>query len=214
MKKSKYDFNEYVNIDRWINYYYQIKYTMDNNIKNILIFGIGDGLIPTILSKLNKNVTTFDNDKLLNPDILGDIKNIKESIYKKYDCILCCNLLEHFPFEEFSIYLKNLSEITKKRLIISLPVNGYYVSSKTKILFYKFRKTLKFKFYIKKFWKKDFIKERDGFNEHFWEINASIYSKKKVRNIIKDYFLIEDEFIAEEDPYHIIYILKPKGAKV
>ena len=63
VNKDHYDFKRYVNLHRWSSYYYQLYYALDEDIKDILLFGVGDNIIPNILKQMNKNVTTFDLDK-------------------------------------------------------------------------------------------------------------------------------------------------------
>lgn len=212
VKSSHYNFKNYVSLERWCSYYYQIKYSLDEKFKEIIIFGKGDGIVSNTLKNIGKNVTTFDFDKNLYPDILGNIIDLKKSVNKKYDCVLCCSILEHLEFKYFESIIKDLKDITNNRLILCLPYNGYYISFKIKILFYKMKNILNINliFHIKKFWKRVFDINKDGYNQHYWEVNVSKYSNKKIKNIIKKYYVIEEEFIPSENPYHKFYILNPK----
>ncbi len=211
VNKDHYDFKRYVNLHRWSSYYYQLYYALDEDIKDILLFGVGDNIIPNILKQMNKNVTTFDLDEDLNPDIAGDITKMNKYLKKKYDCVMCCQILEHIPFENFEKIVKDILSFTKKKVILSLPYN----SECFKIKFGFKGKEKNFKLLIKRFWKPYNYKRKfdikiDGFNEHYWEVNVKGYSKKMIIDILKKYFIIEKEFIPFENAYHLFFILKPK----
>ena len=123
--------------------------------------------------------------------------------------MLCCSILEHLPFDYFEKILKDIKDITNKRLILCLPYNGSYIANKTVFNLLGHKKRFKWCIHFKKILKKDYDIDKDGFHEHYWEVNVSKYSKKVIDNIIKKYFSIE-EFIPNENPYHLFYILKLK----
>ncbi len=204
VNKDHYNFKNYINIDRWSSYYYQILYAMDDNITNILLIGKGDNVVSNVLNGLGKKVTTFDIDSSLNPDIVGDIKKLNKYIKKKYDLIICCQVLEHIEFGYFENIIENFKKYSDN-IILSLPYNKIRFSIKMhlpKLGDYSF------KIFIHKFWINNWRIEKEGYNEHYWEVGIKSYSKKKIRNILKKYFNITKEFIPVENTKHIFYILK------
>ena len=104
---------------RFIHYYQQINHILKLNPKSVLEIGPGDYTVTDFLRRKGIKVKTFDNDKLLNPDYIGDIRNI--NIKEKFDLVLLSEVLEHVKFEYFEKIVRKLSEISKKWVVISLP---------------------------------------------------------------------------------------------
>lgn len=221
--QEHYDFLSYVTKERWGSYYYQIHEVLKKNPKSILIIGKGDNIVPGILKKLYKDsenvvampvtianmgtmgerrVKTFDYDAVLAPDIVGDIREIDKVVNEKYDCILCCQVLEHLEWRFFEETIQKLSSICNDTLILSLPqrcMNFRFTIDLPKIHY-------KFQWSIKRFWEGPFL-----FNgEHYWEAETVDCSKKTIRKIIRQYFMIENEYVAFENAYHWFLILKNK----
>lgn len=204
---AHYDFLNYVKQDRWNSYYQQIFEALNCKGKSILYIGAGDGIVTDILRKCGKNVKTLDFDKNLKPDYIGSVTDIKKVLGKdKFDVILCCQVLEHIPFSEFENTIKQLSEYTKEKLILSLPNrNKRYRFAFTipKIGYYQ--KVLLCKKHFSEQWNID----KQGHGEHYWEIDAKgCPTRKKIRNIVKKYFSSLKFYTLFENPYHMFFILE------
>ena len=118
---------QYADKFRWETYRNQIVEVLARDFESILIIGVGDGIVPLVikycLSQLNLKtfVTTMDLEEDLNPDIVGDIRDIKNLVKaQKFDCILCCQVLEHLEFKYLEQILSDFSTIAKT-VLISLP---------------------------------------------------------------------------------------------
>ncbi|MDR1729214.1 MAG: methyltransferase domain-containing protein [Prevotellaceae bacterium] len=205
---AHYDFLNYIDLNRWNSCYHQITETLALNPQSVLIVGKGDKVVETILSKQNLNVTTFDFDETLQPDILGDVTNIRKilenSIQKrggKFDVLLCCQVLEHVPYENFENILQQLQSIAKN-VILSIPYSSvkYYLHMRLPIV-----KEIKMQFCIHKFWSRH---KFDG--QHFWEIGFAGYPKRRIIKDIKKFFHIKKQFLAENNPYHLFFVLQFK----
>ncbi|MDR2424893.1 MAG: hypothetical protein LBD59_09260 [Prevotellaceae bacterium] len=197
---SHYDFAKYVDIARWISYWHQITETMALNSENVLIVGIGDGITGKILSMQGIKVSTFDFDEKLQPDFVGNITEIDEVLQgNHFDVLLCCQLLEHLPYDFFEPVLQKMKCVADN-VIISLPHSprNYYISiglpllGRKKINIDIQRHCSTFKF--------------DG--EHYWEIGWKGYSKQKIKKSIKKYFSITKCFLAINNRYHLFFVLK------
>ena len=57
-----YEFSKYVNEGRWNSYYKQIEEIINCDAKSSLIIGVGDGLVPYIINKVNPliKIETYD----------------------------------------------------------------------------------------------------------------------------------------------------------
>lgn len=74
--------------------------------------------MPLILKEVGVNVYTFDFNNALEPDFCGDVANITEVLPEdfKVDVILCCEVLEHLPYENFEPMLNQLNNIVRKKV--------------------------------------------------------------------------------------------------
>ncbi len=148
-------------------------------IESVLIIGIGDGLLPLILKEhLHLSVDTADIDKNLNPDYLVSVHNLSSKIKKKYDLVICSNVLEHLPFDYFSKSLREINKVTKRYVLITLPYAGFGVNLKfTLIHLFSFHIVIKIPYFLK----------RHRFNgEHYWEIGTKGYPLSRIKKIIKE----------------------------
>lgn len=202
--KKHYKFDCYVDMCRWCSYYYQIREAVNYGAENILLIGGGDGIVPSVLKEMGLNVTTFDFAEDLSPDIVGDIREIKKLVKKDvYNCIICCQVLEHLEFKYFEKIIKSFSDILKKDgvVIISLPQQRSWFKYYINLLGREFKHILT----IPKFWKGKF--KFDG--EHYWEVSTLGCSRKMLMDCLKKYFILEKIFTPWENPYHWFCVLKP-----
>lgn len=207
VEKSHYDFSKYVDEHRWNSYWNQINEALKVKGNKVLVIGAGDGIVVDVLRKFGKSVDTFDFDKALNPDIVGSVTEVDEIVKNKYDVILCCQVLEHIPFDQFDDTVRRIKSVLTDggKFILSLP--NYSLKWKMNVKLPKIPELNKRAVSKKPFRKKWDIK-KDGFGEHYWEINAKGSEEKIVKNILKKYYTIEKRFLPSDNLYHIFYILK------
>lgn len=209
VKKEHYDFNKYTSINRWSSYYYQIsEVTKLNDIHTILLIGVGDGVVNSTLSNMGYDVTTFDFDERLNSDIVGSVTDIEKILDKKYDCIICCQVLEHLPYEMLDNIMSQFSRIANKNVIISLPYNSVKIF--TSKIFIPFIHNISIKLLMPKFWQLKYRIEKEGWGEHYYQIGIKNVKKKDIRKTFKKHFILKKEFNPIENTYHIFYILEVK----
>jgi len=196
---------------RWQSYWQQISLIkkLTKNIYNprIIEIGIGNKTVSNYLKKFGFNITTGDFDRKLKPDIVLELTSLnKNKNIGKYDIILCCQVLEHIPFDMVFKALNNFYNITTRYAIISLPYHslGFGVS-----------------FQIPFVGKKDFVlrlpfPKRHNFNgRHYWEIGKMNYPISKIRKTIKTAkFRIIEELNVPLYPYHHFFVLEKKQREV
>lgn len=210
VKKEHYSFGRYVDESRWMSYYHQINEALLSGCKSILIIGKGDGIVPAILKQLLNNtehkVDTFDFDQELLPTYCGDIRDIRSIVSQKYDCIMCCQVLEHLEKKYFEEIIKELYFLSNSRLILSLPVHKFSFSI---ILdFPKFHHKV-LNIVIQRLWKKNMVWK----GEHYWEIGIKGSRKKDILKLLSQYFVIRREYMVPENTYHWFAILDKKIKK-
>jgi SAM-dependent methyltransferase len=199
---------------RWCSYYHQIKEVLSfvpegsNNLSSpaCLVIGVGDGIVPLALQSAGCTVKTFDNNANLHPDIVGDLRHLADYVSpNSFDVILCCQVMEHLPFEYFEKVLNDFSKIAKTAVVLSLPFSLIDFSVSIKIP--KMRSEKKLLFVVPGFWRRAKYNEISG---HYWEIGERNHSARRIRNSIKKYFAIKKNYLVPENLYHMFFVLRPK----
>jgi len=199
---SSHYFNlQYDTKSRWISYWYQISEVIKLQPKSLLEIGVGNKTVSDYLRKIGINIKTCDFDKSLKPDVLADILNLP---FKRnsFDVVLCAEVLEHIPFENFSRALSNIHKVAKHYAVITLP--GFSITS------------LYFGIKLIPFISKKEISIKVGYplkhqflGEHFWEIGKKGYPLSKVQKKIKEAgFKAKHYFYPLENPKHNFFILE------
>ena len=105
---------------RFISYWHQITELIQLKPSSILEIGIGNSLVSNYLKQRGYNVTTMDIDPCLNPDIVASIDRIPFTD-ESFDVVACFEVLEHLPYEKFTISLKELHRVSRRYVVLSLP---------------------------------------------------------------------------------------------
>ncbi|RJS86297.1 class I SAM-dependent methyltransferase [Methanophagales archaeon] len=183
----------------WISYWYQIYFILSLEKNRILEIGIGDKVVSDYLLKKGLEVVTCDINSKLNPDFIADIVNLPFK-NNQFDVVLCCEVLEHLPFNKVQDALKEIYRVTNSYSVISLP---YYSLSFSFSFRFFFQKIRGFTIRIPLLRKAKF----DG--QHYWEIGKRKYPLKRIKNIINQAgFEIVDEKSVTLNPYHYFFILR------
>ncbi len=202
--KEHYNFFEYTTPERWMSYRHQIELVLRSGFRKVLIIGVGDSIVPVILRTLGIHVETCDIDSKLKPDHLQSLTELNLN-GKKFELVICSQVLEHLPFHEIENAITRLSEVTEKMLIISLPEKAFRFSMMIKLSGFK---NFYFNLRIPLFFKKH---KFDG--QHHWELGTRENYKQKIEQIFKKNFILDKSYILESNPYHHFFILKSNNLK-
>jgi 2-polyprenyl-3-methyl-5-hydroxy-6-metoxy-1,4-benzoquinol methylase len=204
VQPNHYSQRKYLSLERWISYFHQIKLvnevseTLKKRSLKILEIGIGDGTVSNYLKNNGHEVTTMDLDIRLKPDVTAVLPNIPTKT--KFDCIVCCEVLEHLKYEDSILSLENMSKLTK-HIVLSVPHKSLYLSLGIRISLLKVLKMLvqiPTPFILHKF---------DG--EHYWELGTAGCSKRKLLEDMSSIGIgMSKEFRVPEYPYHHFFLLK------
>lgn len=166
VSKEHYFNSTYDSKRRFCSYWHQIDEVRKLNPSSILEVGIGNGLVSDHLKKHGYSITTVDIDSDLNPDVVASIQDLP---FKngKFEVVMAYEVLEHLPFEEFSVAMQELKRVAQNYILISLPDRNRA---------YRFQIQLPkigdIKFLIPI---PTFIKSEHKFDgEHYWEIGKKI----------------------------------------
>ncbi|MST04013.1 MAG: methyltransferase domain-containing protein [Candidatus Pacebacteria bacterium] len=199
VSENHYNFSKYVFLGRWVSYWYQIKEVLDLRPNSLLVVGAGDEVVFDVISKYVKNIKTIDIDERLNPDIVGSVTSMpieKDS----FDLVLVAEVLEHLPFEEFEKCILEISRVSRKYAVISLPHFGPPLKFSFKLPFLKeFFISLRLPLYHPK----------HKFNgQHYWEMGKMGFPPKLIKEKILARFKILKEFVPYENQYHHFFVLE------
>ncbi len=204
--KEIYFGRKYFTLERFVNYFNQLKLILEKKPKKILEIGVGDGTVSSYLRNANYDIITCDFDKNLKSDVLGDIRALPfaDNIF---DFVFACEVVEHLPFSDFDKALLELKRVSSKNVLISIPYNRNVleISFVLKNLFLrKINKKMQVRVALNNFYK-EINFEING--QHYWEMGAKNYSKKKIFTSIKKYFKIEQSFSPHGDSNHYFFLL-------
>jgi len=203
---SHYNFGTYLDLARWNSYYHQIAETLALKPKSVLIVGVGDNVVTTILKQQGIEVTTFDFDEILHPDILGNVIEIQQVVKNikgedRFDVLLCCQVLEHLPYENFENILQQFRTISDK-VIISLPYSAMNFCLDIKLPHVRRRRI---NVDVHQFYKQ--FKYQEG-EQHHWEVGFKGFSKRKIVQSINKFFAVKKQFLATYNHYHLFFLLQ------
>ncbi len=202
--KYKYYWESLNNFRNFVSYQNQITEIYATNPKTVLEIGIGNKLIYNHLKEIGIKIISLDINKNLNPDCVGDIRKLPFK-NNSFDTVCAFEVLEHIPFEDFEKSLKELKRVSKKSIVISIPVirkgiEFYLWLPKIHgIYFY-----LDIPYFLKQ---KKTITDKEG---HYWEVNRIGFSKKRILKIVSKYFIVKKEFTPKFNKYHWFLVLKKK----
>jgi len=195
-------FKKYADITSFISYFYQINSVIDAKANTVLEVGIGNRIVSTYLRQSGYKVTTFDINKALEPDVVGDIRNLPFK-NNMFDVVLACEILEHLSFGDVPRSVSELRRVSRKKVVLSIPYSCFFVENvlniKTPVFQKQLRFGLSFPFFTSEF-------KRTG--EHYWEMGRKNFQRKEIRRLLEKYFKIASEFQPILNPYHYFFILE------
>ncbi|MCH4565530.1 class I SAM-dependent methyltransferase [Halomonas sp. EGI 63088] len=208
--KSYYDFSKYNSKQRMLTYWYQLSMIHECHPRLVLEVGVGTGLVTAYLRHDGVHVATFDINSQLNPDHVGSILSLPEGLpLGLFDLVLCSRVLHHIPFGDMEKALCNLSALTKRYCLITLPVNDFRIYLMARITSSSIS-TLSLPLPL--ILKKVLVRMSGrGCDSGVWQINSSHEtSENKVVGVIARRFHIIKMFRMPEDQSHMMFLLEKK----
>lgn len=191
----------YLSRERWISFWYQIMEVTETKPESVLEIGPGPNIVSDVLENMGIRLTSVDIDWRLRPTVGADITKLPFAD-KVFDCVLAAEVLEHIPFNEVPKALKELSRVSRKSIVITLPHFSHFAPSIALKLFPyvpRFSKVFPISLPVKhKF---------DG--QHYWEIGKLGFSLSTVKQLLADSTrmrLVKD-YLIEENPFHHVFVL-------
>lgn len=202
--KSNYG-SSYLRHGRMFSFAHQVQEVLAFEPKRVLEVGPGPGVVTHALRASGVEVLTLDIEPSLNPDILASVTQIPLPD-NDVDVILCCQMLEHLPFEQFVPALRELRRVARTGGVVSLPdiTPGYFVRANLPVLhqisFARSRTRSNPPATVP-----GNRHEKDG---HFWEIGVKDTQPEQVRDAIRrSGWSIAREFRTNEYLFHHFFAL-------
>ncbi len=197
--KGAYQFGKYTDFNRWSSYFYQIEQVLKTKPKSVLEIGEGEGVLRDYLrNNTDTTYTSLDIADDLKADTVGSVLDIPFG-NESFGTVCAFEVLEHLPFEEFEKALGELSRVSRRSVVLSLPHFGPPVKFLFKI---PFLPEIKIAFKI------PYPKKHIFDGQHYWEIGKVGYPPKRIRKSLEKYFTIKDEFVPFQNQYHHFYLLE------
>tara|TARA_B100000989_G_scaffold119543_1_gene88091 strand:+ start:4943 stop:5611 length:669 start_codon:yes stop_codon:yes gene_type:complete len=209
---SYYSFEEYNSKQRMLTYWYQIREILALRPKNVLEVGIGTGLVTSYLRHVGIQVTTFDINPALEPDIVGSVLEINDKVMNKFDVVLCARVLHHLPYEDFPDAIRALAKVSKSNAVVTLPNDDfriYFMARYTSSPFYS--TSIPLPLSIKRLMTNqgNVYNSDNKYRSGLWKVGEKWQTKNSnVEAEIGKIWSIEKSYAIPEDSAHQVFVLK------
>ncbi len=152
---------------QWI----QVNLLKDIPVRKVLEVGPYMGLVTAMLDNAGYEVTTLDVlprafERPPRPHISVDLVGLEPTVIAGFDAILCCETLEHLPWEEVDGVLETFRDSGARYLIVSVPYEAFQIELSLYINRFMFRQ----RFALKKLrFLKSFTPQAEPYG-HIWEV--------------------------------------------
>lgn len=154
--------------------------------QRVLEVGPHLGFVTALLDNMGYDVATLDMqapafDRPGVPHRTADLRTLEAATVAGVDAILCCECLEHLPWEKSLSALRTFHEGGAGHLIVSVPYQGFQVGFSLYFNPFTWRRSL----FLKKF--RGFRRFRPGDDpaDHQWEVGYRGYSLRRWEEAIR-----------------------------
>lgn len=173
--------------------------------ESALEIGMADGFMNEVTRRFTRHkLVSCDIDRSLRPNVAGSVLQLPFG-RDQFDFVMCCQVLEHIPFESFVPALSELRRVSRRAILISVPDVRMYFACRVRLPRAGW-KTLAFspeRYQLGPY-------EYDG--EHFWEIGFKGTRYKDVLAGIRSAGLgVIRTYRIPDLPYHCCFFLDPNG---
>lgn len=200
LDRSIYFSESYFSMPQLCSFAHQINSINAMKPKSAIEIGLGNGFVSTFLDRMNVPVTTADINPALSPDICAPLDELKTLVSKKYDLVICCEVLEHMPLEKLDENIDHLRSLGE-RLFMTLP-NSYRTWGVSGLSFLPKLGVKMFDFNLDIPWKRPIAG-----GPHFWEVGYSKDCSRKsiVGKLEKRYSTVKSGRFSL-NPYHVWFV--------
>jgi len=194
----------YLRGGRVFSYAHQIDSTLAFEPETVLEVGVGAGMVSAALRAAGIEVTTIDCKADLHPDIVASVTSLPLKDHS-VDVSLCCQVLEHLPFDQFGVAIKELARVATLGVVVSLPDATPHYEVRFRLPFLDSFHWVGTRPYHIPETERSAAWEGSG---HYWEIGCPETPLKRIVKAIKDNELrIARTWRVPEKSYHRFFII-------
>ena len=210
--KDYYKFSEYVSLDRFNTYWFQINEVLGLEPKAVAEIGVGRGVVKYLVEGFGVPVTTIDINANLAPDIVSPITSAAAALEgKTFDVVLCSRVFHHIPYSDVESALENIRQLSSKYAVLVLAAEDFRFYTALRLTSKRERF---FSIPIPLFVKRMMIKALRASSDYYyniWKVNSSPATRKSVIDrMISEKFSILKSYPVPKNHGHIIYVLEKK----
>ena len=125
---KEYWISNHMDFDDWHRAYILFKEVLSLKPTSILEIGAGCGMLEDLLKKKVKNYMTLDVSPVLKPDVVSDLGDYQPKLFRKFDLIVCSQVLEHIEYSEVFNSLSNMNRylVNNGQVIVTVPHQRLY----------------------------------------------------------------------------------------
>lgn len=167
---------------------------------SVLEVGPGPGYVSEWLRREGVCVFTADIDQRVAPDVVATVRRLPFAD-RSFDATLCCEVLEHLPFAQLPNALRELTRVSRKGLVLSVPDKDRYLRVSIRTAGRSWTKTVEFP-------RRESDRPALVCQEHKWEIGRDHVGLKDVLTILRDVTggTIRT-FRVPENPHHRMFVI-------
>lgn len=171
---------------------------------DIIEVGIGNGFTSSFLRAAGYDVTTADINADLRPDISAPLSELPSRVRgRKFDLAVCCEVLEHMPFEIFEESVETLRQLSPN-LYLTIPNYSKFFGFSGYFDVPRLRQLINLGVWLPI--------PRKITPEHFWEINSRRgTSRLAIRSILERHFARVVDYSYKLNRYHHVFVCTEKG---
>jgi hypothetical protein len=117
---GRYSWEKYMSQDRWCSFWHQVNVIVQQNPRQVLEVGGGNGLLRSICRTLGIEFRMMDIREETGPDLVGSVLEIPLAD-RAVDLSCAFQMLEHVPYQDALVGFRELCRVARRDVIISLP---------------------------------------------------------------------------------------------
>ncbi|MFH0712279.1 MAG: class I SAM-dependent methyltransferase [Candidatus Jorgensenbacteria bacterium] len=186
-KLTPWEFLAKLDVLNWLRYATIVKELTNQKPQSVLEAGPGEGVIKKVIEDFVEKYDTLDINPKLSPTYQGDIRDLKNELRGKYDCVIAADILEHIPFGDLEKVLKNFHSYLKPggRVLITIPHRAWFLFGMSWLFNYK-QFVIRAPDWLRTFYHRLRRRKKNPIDlDHEWEVGDGYHKLKDVEEVMK-----------------------------
>jgi ubiquinone/menaquinone biosynthesis C-methylase UbiE len=172
--------------------------------ERVLEIGVGAAVVTSALRAMGIHVTTVDLQAELEPDLVASVTDLPVEA-GSFDVAVCCQVLEHLPFDQLVPALSELRRVVRLGAVVSLPdvTRWAYIAAKLPRI-----AAFALGWSMPELLASEMPRSRLEDVGHYWEVGYLGYEQGRIRRAMKEAgWTSVKEWRVPEMPWHHFYKL-------